>query len=503
MLEMIGGGLSQMLSIPSDGTTYLCGPVYHSAQWAFSFLPLLTGSRVLMRHRFDPEESLRLIDEHAVTNVHLVPTQFHRLLRADEARAGAFSGEVAADRLARRGALPAGGEAAHDRLVGAGDRRVLRLHRGLHRHHRQRRGVAGAPRHRRQAEPAGGGDHSRRRGQVLPAGEPGQIYVKNLMGSDFEYHNAPEKTAEVHLEPGVFTFGDIGYLDDDGYLFLSDRKIDMIISGGVNIYPAEIEAVLVTHPAVEDAAVFGIPNEEFGEEVKAAVTVRDGYTPGDALTRADRPLPRAPGRLQGTALHRLRGRAAAPRDRQALQAPAARPLLARQHADHLTRVTGHGLVRRYVLPKLIDTACSQKPMTELRARYVPRAAATCWRSASAAAEPGPLRRTRDAPSPGSTPPPSSPTKPAARRAPRPPGGGAGCFRRVHPGGRRALRQRGLHLDAVLHSPTSTPRCARCTGCSSPAASSTSSSTAARPTSRCSAGSGASSRCGRRSAAAAT
>jgi long-chain acyl-CoA synthetase len=121
-------------------------------------------------------------------------------------------------------------------------------------------------------------------GQVLPAGEPGQIYVKNLMGSDFEYHNAPEKTAEVHLEPGVFTFGDVGYLDHDGYLFLSDRKIDMIISGGVNIYPAEIEAVLVTHPAVEDAAVFGIPNEEFGEEVKAAVTVRDGFTPGDALS---------------------------------------------------------------------------------------------------------------------------------------------------------------------------------------------------------------------------
>jgi long-chain acyl-CoA synthetase len=123
-------------------------------------------------------------------------------------------------------------------------------------------------------------------GEILPAGESGQIYVKNLMGSDFEYHNAPEKTAEVHLEPGVYTFGDIGYLDDDGYLYLSDRKIDMIISGGVNIYPAEIEAVLVTHPAVEDAAVFGIPNEEFGEEVKAAVKLRDGFSGDDDLTQA-------------------------------------------------------------------------------------------------------------------------------------------------------------------------------------------------------------------------
>jgi long-chain acyl-CoA synthetase len=104
------------------------------------------------------------------------------------------------------------------------------------------------------------------------------------MGSDFEYLNEPEKTADVHLEAGVFTFGDIGYFDADGYLYLSDRKIDMIISGGVNIYPAEIEAVLVQHPAVEDAAVFGIPNEEFGEEVKAAVKLAPDQQAGEGLT---------------------------------------------------------------------------------------------------------------------------------------------------------------------------------------------------------------------------
>ena len=104
------------------------------------------------------------------------------------------------------------------------------------------------------------------------------------MGSDFEYHNEPEKTAEAHLEPGVFTFGDVGYLDDDGYLFMSDRKIDMIISGGVNIYPAEIEAALVSHPAVQDAAVFGIPNDEFGEEVKAAIELREGHVGDAAMT---------------------------------------------------------------------------------------------------------------------------------------------------------------------------------------------------------------------------
>ena len=110
-------------------------------------------------------------------------------------------------------------------------------------------------------------------GNHLGANETGTLYFKNAMGSDFEYHNDPEKTAAAHLEPGVFTTGDMGYLDDDGYLWLSDRKIDMIISGGVNIYPAEIETVLVEHPDVADVAVIGVPNEEFGEEVKAVIAV--------------------------------------------------------------------------------------------------------------------------------------------------------------------------------------------------------------------------------------
>jgi long-chain acyl-CoA synthetase len=114
-------------------------------------------------------------------------------------------------------------------------------------------------------------------------GEEGQLYFRNRLGSDFEYHKDPAKTEAAHLEPGVFTVGDVGSLDADGYLSMSDRKIDMIISGGVNIYPAEIEGVLVQHPAVADAAVFGIPNDEYGEEVKAAVSVREGYEGGLAL----------------------------------------------------------------------------------------------------------------------------------------------------------------------------------------------------------------------------
>jgi long-chain acyl-CoA synthetase len=116
-------------------------------------------------------------------------------------------------------------------------------------------------------------------GNECPTGVPGTVYLKTPFGAP-EYHNDPEKTAAVrHGE--LFTLGDVGYLDDDGWLFLCDRKIDMIISGGVNIYPAEIEAVLLEHPKVGDVAVIGVPNTEWGEEVKAVVEPAVGVT-GDA-----------------------------------------------------------------------------------------------------------------------------------------------------------------------------------------------------------------------------
>jgi long-chain acyl-CoA synthetase len=120
-------------------------------------------------------------------------------------------------------------------------------------------------------------------GFVAAPMEEGVIHIRSLIGRDFEYHNSPDKTAEAHSEPGFMTMGDIGYLDDAGYLYLSDRKIDMVVSGGVNIYPAEIEAVLITHPSVLDVAVFGVPDEEFGEQVKAVVQLDDGIEWSDAL----------------------------------------------------------------------------------------------------------------------------------------------------------------------------------------------------------------------------
>jgi long-chain acyl-CoA synthetase len=118
-------------------------------------------------------------------------------------------------------------------------------------------------------------------GSPCPPGVPGTIYLK-MGSSDFEYKDDPEKTAANRLR-GYFTVGDIGFLDEDGYLFLCDRKSDMIISGGANIYPAEVEAEIIMHPGVADVAVFGIPDEEWGEQVKAVVEPMPGAEPGDEL----------------------------------------------------------------------------------------------------------------------------------------------------------------------------------------------------------------------------
>ena len=122
-------------------------------------------------------------------------------------------------------------------------------------------------------------------GEELPPGGVGQLYFRDTTGRGIIYHNDPEKTAAAHLRPGVFTLGEIGYADDEGYVFITDRVSDMIVSGGVNIYPAEAEKVLVRHPDVADVAVIGVPHETMGEEVKALVMARDPVQPpsGEAL----------------------------------------------------------------------------------------------------------------------------------------------------------------------------------------------------------------------------
>jgi long-chain acyl-CoA synthetase len=281
------GALSQMflslLGVPADGVSLLCGPAYHSAQWAFSMLPLSAGSTVVMRHKFDEAETLELIDRHRVTNLHLVPTQFIRMLKLPEPVRAAFRGDSLV--AAVHGAAPCP-QPVKRQMIDWWGPRITEYYGGTESgfltvitadEWLRKPGSVG------RVTPLAELLIVKEDGTPAAPNEPGQIYFRSLGGADFRYHKDDAKTEAAHREPGVGTLGDVGYVDEDGYLFMSDRKIDMIISGGVNIYPAEIEGVLVTHPAVADAAVFGIPNDEFGEEVKAAVELVPGHTPSDAL----------------------------------------------------------------------------------------------------------------------------------------------------------------------------------------------------------------------------
>ncbi len=279
--QLIGAGFSDMVA--GGGRTVLCGPVYHSAQWAFSFLPMLTGSATIMQHKYDSADVLRMIDEYRATNIHLVPTQMKRLIDLPAEVKSTFDGSSL--QIVLHGAAPCPPRVKQSMIdwwgpviseyYGSTEGSIITM---IDSEQWMAKGGSVGPPQPDMEIIVVGDDGSR-----LGPNETGTLYFRNAMGTDFEYHNAPDKTAASHLEPGVFTTGDVGRLDDDGYLWLSDRKIDMIISGGVNIYPAEIEGVLAGHDLVADVAVIGVPNEEFGEEVKAVVVASDGIDADDGL----------------------------------------------------------------------------------------------------------------------------------------------------------------------------------------------------------------------------
>jgi long-chain acyl-CoA synthetase len=282
LLELIAAGFNDMLGLPAGGVTLLDGPAYHSAQWAFSVFPLLGGSTVVMRHGFDPSRTLELIDEHRVTNVHLVPTQFVRLLQLPDEVRDRFDGSSL--QVVFHGAAPCPRPVKERMLAwwgpvvweyyGGTEGGFLTLISGED--WQRRPGSIGTA--TSMAELVVLDDD----GEECPRGVSGQLWFRSRTGNDFEYHGDPDKTARAHREGGWGTLGDVGHCDEEGYFFLSDRKIDMIISGGVNIYPAEIESVLAGHPAVADVAVFGVPDDEMGESVAAAIELVAGETAGDA-----------------------------------------------------------------------------------------------------------------------------------------------------------------------------------------------------------------------------
>ena len=267
---------------PHHGHVHLCcSPLYHTAVLNFATISLQLGHPVVLMDRFDPETLLALVERHAVTSSHMVPTQFRRLLALPEPVRARY--DVSSLRCMIHAAAPCPPEVKRRMLdwwgpvvteyyaATEGGGTVINAGEWL-----KRPGSVGT------AWPGSEVRILDDNGDDVPAGETGLIYMR--MGtSTFDYHKDSEKTLASRAR-GMFTVGDIGYLDADGYLFLCDRKSDVIISGGVNIYPAEIEAELSCHPAVADVAVFGIPHEEWGEEIKAVVQPADGRQAGPGLT---------------------------------------------------------------------------------------------------------------------------------------------------------------------------------------------------------------------------
>ena len=251
-------------------------PLYHAAPLRHSMTVIKLGGTAFVMASFDAERSLQWIARHRITHSQWVPTMFVRMLKLPQevrARYDLSSLQVAVHAAApcpvevKQGMLDWWGPIIHEYYAGTENNGFCSItpHEWL-----QHKGSVGRA--------AQGVLHiCDESGQELPAGETGLVYFSD--GPEFEYHNDPVRTAHSRNARGWSTLGDIGRLDDEGYLYLVDRKAFMIISGGVNIYPQEAESILVGHPSVADAAVIGVPSEDLGEEVKAVVQLLD---PGEA-----------------------------------------------------------------------------------------------------------------------------------------------------------------------------------------------------------------------------
>ena len=284
-----GEGVDAMLMLlkglygAEDDSIYLSpAPLYHAAPMRFCMAMHRLGVTTVIMERFDAEQALALIERHRVTHSQWVPTMFVRMLKLPEETRAAY--DVSSLKTAVHAAAPCPipikeqmidwwGPVLHEYYAGTEGNGFVAINSEEWLAHPGSvgRGIS-AKVHILNDD-----------GEELPTGEIGTIYFEG--GSSFEYHNDPAKTADSRTEQGWSTLGDIGYLDDEDYLYLTDRKANMIISGGVNIYPQEAENLLVTHPKVADVAVFGIPNVEFGEEVKGVVQPMDMSQAGPELER--------------------------------------------------------------------------------------------------------------------------------------------------------------------------------------------------------------------------
>jgi long-chain acyl-CoA synthetase len=256
------------------GPLLVVSPLYHTGALD-SVRTLATGTPVVVLGRFDAEKTLAAIDASKVTGTIMVPTHFQRLLALPEQVRAKY--DVSSLRMVGHtgAACPIEVKRAMIEWLGpvlteaygateAGTTNVIDSEEWLK--HPGSVGKTVAPFELLVI----GAD-----GSQLGANQVGQIYFRDTTGRGIIYHNDPEKTKSAHLQPGVFTLGEMGYVDDEGYLYITDRVSDMVVSGGVNIYPAEVEQILIQHSGVADVAVIGVPSAEMGEELKALVVPAD------------------------------------------------------------------------------------------------------------------------------------------------------------------------------------------------------------------------------------
>ncbi len=255
-------------------------PLYHAAPLRFNMVSMRLGATCVVMPHFDPEDFLRLVAKHRITHTQTVPTMFVRMLKLSPEQRALH--DVSSLKFAIHAAAPCPipikeqminwwGPVIWEYYAGTEGNGMTLVHSKDWLSHKGTVGKAVVGKLKICDE----------LGQEVPTGTAGTIHFAD--GKVFEYHNDPQKTAESKNAQGWTTLGDIGYVDAEGFLYLTDRKAHMIISGGVNIYPQESENLLVTHPKVMDVAVIGVPNEEFGEEVKAVVQPRDMKDAGPEL----------------------------------------------------------------------------------------------------------------------------------------------------------------------------------------------------------------------------
>ena len=275
------GMASRMLYGFDDNTMYLSpAPLYHAAPLRFNMWVMRVGGTCVIMEHFDAEEYLRLVEKYRITHSQLVPTMFVRMLKLPEEVRSRY--DVSSLKVAIHAAAPCPIEVKRA-MIGWWGPILMEYYAGT-----EGNGSTFINSQDWLAHPGSVGRSLVAKlhivgddGEELPPGEPGTIYFSG--GPEFTYHNDAEKTAQTRNAQGWSTLGDVGYVDEEGFLYLTDRKAFMIISGGVNIYPQEVENLLIGHPKVADVAVFGVPNEEFGEEVKAVVQPMNWSDAGPAL----------------------------------------------------------------------------------------------------------------------------------------------------------------------------------------------------------------------------